>query len=166
MYGLGKRGKRVRRYPLCEVEQAWREEGAGIGDLQNLPNLTLCGRVGEVEAQHEPVRHPGAKRDENAQAHADDAAQRLGDAVDEPAVSPARAEIDEDVRAQLGASDHCRPAGPLRRATTSETMASGSAIRPKPTFPDASGPRSGPTTCTPRARKRSRFSRTAAELAI
>ena len=99
MHGFGEGGEGVRRYPLCQVEQARREEGAGIGDLQNLPNLTLRGHITQVEAQHESVRDPGAERDENAQAHADDAAQRLGDAVDEPAVGPARAEIDEDVRA-------------------------------------------------------------------
>ena len=166
MYGLGEGGKGVRRYPFCEVEQARREEGAGIGDLQNLPNLAKRGRSGRMEAQNEPVREPGAQRDDNAQAHADGVAQRLRDAVDEPPVSTARAEIDEDIRVQLGASGHRRPAGPLTRATTSETMVSGSAIRPSPTFPDASGPRSGPTTCTPRARSRSRFSRTGAELAI
>ena len=55
------------------------------------------------------------------------------------------------------------PGAPLDASTAmaASTIASGSASRPRPSHPQARYPDPGSTTCTPRARRISRFSRTA-----
>src|SRR5262249_43043303 len=91
-------------------------------------------------------------------------ARRFGERVAHAAARPIRKEADrvEGLAGRAGRDEETQPGEGAASERVRSRIAAGSAIRPTPSRPLASGPDSGPTIRTPRERSASTLRRTAA----